>query len=89
MQLYLVNIPPELPKPPERTDKSDITELIILDVMKNSVSGIMDAVTDRILMLDNVKTHKIKDIKDWCREHGYELMKWPSYSPNLNLIEMI
>ena len=57
--------------------------------MKESILNVINVVTDRILMLDNVKTHKIKKIKNWCKEHEYELMKWPPYSSDLNLIEMI
>ena len=41
-----------------------ITELIILDAMKESIPEVMNAVADRILMLDNAKTHKIKEIKN-------------------------
>ena len=73
----------------ERTGKKGITGLIILDAMKESVPEIMDSVTDRILMLDNAKTHKIKEIKEWCAEHEYEVMEWPPYSPDLNPIKMI
>ena len=40
-----------------------------------------------IFMHDNASIHNADTVKLWLEEHGISLMKWPSYSPDLNPIE--
>ena len=38
-------------------------------------------------MQNNASVHKVRKSKLWFQEIGIELMKWPSYSSDPNLIE--
>jgi transposase len=38
-------------------------------------------------MHNNASIHSVKKTKLWFQEMGIEVMKWPSYSSDLNLIE--
>ncbi len=38
-------------------------------------------------MQDNALTHTAKAVKDWFKNHGFYVIDWPPYSPDLNPIE--
>jgi transposase len=38
-------------------------------------------------MHDNAPIHTAHNIQEWLSEEGIEVMGWPPYSPDLNLIE--
>ena len=38
-------------------------------------------------MQNNASIHSTRKTKAWFEEMGIEVMKWPLYSPDLNLIE--
>jgi len=40
-----------------------------------------------LFMQDNASIHTARKVKAWFREHGIEVLEWPPYSPDLNLIE--
>jgi transposase len=40
-----------------------------------------------IFMQDNAPIHKAHIIRDWFASRGINIIDWPPYSPNLNLIE--
>lgn len=40
-----------------------------------------------IFMQDNAPVHTTRVIRDWLKEHGIEIINWPLYSLDLNLIE--
>jgi len=43
--------------------------------------------THLILVDDNAKYHRVKDVLDWRKKMLFPHIEWPSYSPELNLIE--
>ena len=43
--------------------------------------------TDPIFMQDNAPVHTSGIVKRWLREQDFEMMDWPPFSPDLNLIE--
>ena len=40
-------------------------------------------------MQDNAPIHRAGKVRDWFRDNGIEVLEWPPYSPDLNLIEHI
>jgi len=38
-------------------------------------------------MQDNAWIHCAKSIKQWLEDMGIDMLEWPPYSPDLNLIE--
>lgn len=42
-----------------------------------------------IFQQDNAPIHNAKVVKDWIRSENIELLPWPPYSPDLNIIENI
>ena len=42
-----------------------------------------------MLVDDNASYHRVKDVVDWKRKMRFSLFEWPSYSPDLNLIENV
>lgn len=39
------------------------------------------------VVMDNLRTHKTKEVREWCAAHGVERVFTPTYSSWLNLIE--
>ena len=42
---------------------------------------------DPIFQLDNAPVHKSKIIDNFFQENEWEVLEWPAYSPDLNLID--
>ena len=41
------------------------------------------------LVQDNCAVHRARIVQEWFRDHQIEVMFWPSYSPDLNIIENV
>jgi hypothetical protein len=54
-------------------------------VLQECLPTILDA--DSIFMHDNAKPHTAKHTQKWLQDNSIEVMEWPPYSPDLNLIE--
>ncbi len=39
------------------------------------------------VVMDNLRTHKTREVREWCAAHGVERVFTPTYSSWLNLIE--
>ena len=47
-----------------------------------------DVITDEVILQhDNCSVHKAETVNDWLRDNQILAIDWPSYSPDLNLIE--
>ena len=40
-----------------------------------------------LFIQDNAPIHTARIVKDWLRDNGIRILKWPPYSPDLNPIE--
>ena len=56
-----------------------------LKVLNDNLVGIW--MPGLIFMQDNALIHSAKKTKAWFQNMGIEVMEWPPYSPDLNLIE--
>ncbi len=60
------------------------------DYMRILHQALGDVITDEdILQRDNCPVHKTKIINDWLRDNQVLAIDWPSYGPDLNLIETV
>ncbi len=49
-----------------------------------------DVITDEVILQhDNCPVHKAEIVNDWLRDNQVLAIDWPSYSPDLNLIENV
>ena len=76
--------------------------ILHLEVVENAVTGtafrhFVEGLLPRmnkwplpnsVLVVDNASIHKVAGIRELVEEHGMRLMFLPSYSPDLNLIEL-
>ena len=58
----------------DRTEKKNITGLIILDAYKEHLSMMLDDDSGIFFMQDEAKTHKIRETMDRFKEKGYTVM---------------
>ena len=70
--------------------RGGVTGRVILEcALKKFLPQISDGHPDIIFMQDGAKVHQRKELVAWLDEKGYQLMKWPPYSPDLNPIEHV
>ena len=67
------------------TKKNEYSAQFYVKILKNNQLEIWTP--DLIFMHDNASIHNADVVKLWLEEHDISLMKWPSYSPDLNPIE--
>jgi transposase len=69
----------------------NMTKELYLEVQKDELMDTLEyygkEVGDVIFQLDNAPSHKAGLTRNWLSYHGFEVLKWPSYSPDLNPIE--
>ena len=56
-----------------------------IKVLNDNLTGIWEP--GLVFMQDNAPIHSAKKVKLWFQEMDIEVMQWPPYSPDLNLIE--
>jgi transposase len=62
-----------------------VTAKIYLEVLREYFPRILEH--DSIFMQDNAPIHKAHKVMDFLVEIGIDMIAWPLYSPDLNLIE--
>ncbi len=65
--------------------RGGVTARIYEDILNRYLPSIIGP--GNIFMQDNASIHRAYIIRDWFRDHNIELIDWPPYSPDLNLIE--
>jgi len=61
----------------------------ILPDLKRRAVAIVGHKAKLILIDDNAKYHRVVDVKNWKEKMGFSSIVWPSYSPDINIIENI
>ena len=69
-----------------------VDRFVYHDLFENLLSPVLQRVPETIgaepiFMEDNSTVHKNEVVKEWHDVHGVEVMEWPPYSPDMNLIE--
>jgi hypothetical protein len=59
---------------------------VLEDVMLPSVTQVFPE-NDFIFQQDNCPIHTAHRVADWFQNHNITLLDWPSFSPDLNLVE--
>lgn len=65
--------------------KEGVTAKIYLGVLDEHLLTVLDY--DSIFMQDNALIYKAHAVTKWLEDMGIKVVDWPSYSPDLNLIE--
>jgi hypothetical protein len=69
----------------QNTKKGGATAKVYLEVLREYLPTILEH--DSIFMQDNAPIHKAHKVTEFFEEIGIEVIAWPLYSPDLNLIE--
>jgi transposase len=68
-----------------------MTKLVYLEILRDELMGTLEHFgcepEDVIFQQDNASSHTAKVCQEWFKAHGFELLEWPAYSPDLNPIE--
>ena len=66
---------------------ADLYVQILEEELQNTLEYYGQTPEDIIFQQDNDSKQTSKKARDWFQDHGYEVMKWPAQSPDLNPIE--
>ena len=58
-----------------------------MDYLKNNLIPTLGK--DDIVIMDNLRSHHVKEVKETLEKAGIHFLYLPPYSPDLNLIEML
>jgi transposase len=68
-----------------------LTKEVYLEILQDELSSSLEHLglePERVIFQqDNASAHKAKVCLKWFEDHEMELLEWPAYSPDLNLIE--
>ncbi len=65
--------------------KHDYSAVFYLQILEYNLTDIWKS--ELVFMQNNASIHRVRKSKLWFQENGIEVMKWPSYSLDLNSIE--
>lgn len=71
----------------EDTVRKEVYVEILEDELLQSLDYYGKEVGDIIFQQDNAPAHNAKMTMDWLQDHGFEVLDWPSRSPDINPIE--
>ena len=66
-----------------------LTSAKYVEMIKTFISDIKEKFPDYIFMQDNARAHTAKNTIKFFEEKSVKLLKWPPYSPDLNIMENI
>ena len=69
------------------SDQGGYSAASYLDVLEEALPHCYEP--GRKFMQDNARIHTAKKVKEWLLEMGIEMIEWPPYSPDMNLIEHV
>ncbi len=65
--------------------KHDYSTVFYIQILNHNLTDIWES--ELVFMQNNASIHRVRKSKLWFQEMSIEVMKWPSYSFDLNLIE--
>ncbi len=65
--------------------KHGYSAVFYIQILKYNLAGIWES--GLVFMQNNASIHRVRKSKLWFQENGIEVMKWPSYSLDLNPTE--
>ena len=72
--------------------RGGVTAKSYIKVLEEGLPAFLDELGERkdfLFMQDNAPIHGAHIVRDWFKEQDIQVMEWPPYSLNLNLIENI
>ena len=56
-----------------------------IEVLEENIPTIYES--GLLFMQDNIPIYTARKVREWFEEIGVDVLEWPPYSPDLNLIE--